>query len=47
MGYEGLGEIIMSPGVDIAWAKLAKPSFYPNVTITSLSGFNFTPNLFW
>ena len=40
-----VGEIIISPGVEIAWAKLAKPSLEPNVTI-ALSGFNLTPNLF-
>jgi hypothetical protein len=43
MGYAGLGQITVSPGAVIAWARFANPSLDPIVAITSVSGFSFTP----
>ena len=36
-----------APGPVMAWARLARPSFEPKVTITSLSGSSVTPKRRW
>lgn len=41
--YDGLGTRIVSPGLVMALARLARPSFEPSVAITSVSGSSFTP----
>ena len=44
---DGLGVSTTSPGAVIAWARLARPSLLPRVTMTSLSGSSATLKRRW
>lgn len=47
LGGEEFKEQVAVSGSVIAWARLARPSFEPRVTMTSLSGSRVTPKRRW